>query len=78
VTLIVILSVLGLLIILLIFFFIFRKKILFSFKKRRLSENIGELCINKNETEDEEMKEECEQKSEREKLAEELMRIINQ
>ena len=47
-TLIILLSLLGAMIFILILFMIFRKKILFALKRRRLSENINEIDINKN------------------------------
>jgi flagellar biosynthesis/type III secretory pathway M-ring protein FliF/YscJ len=69
-TLIILLSLLGAIIIILILFFIFRKKILFAFKRRRLSENIIEINTDKN------ISEEKEEKEEKDSL-EKLMKIIS-
>jgi hypothetical protein len=69
-TLIILLSLLGAMILILILFMIFRKKILFALKRRRLSENIFGIDMNKNILKDNEEKEEKEN-------LEKLMKIIS-
>jgi hypothetical protein len=69
-TLIILLSLLGAMIFILILFMIFRKKILFALKRRRLSENIFGIDMNKNILKDNEEKEEKEN-------LEKLMKIIS-
>ena len=69
-TLIILLSLLGAMIFILILFMIFRKKILFALKRRRLSENIFDIDMNKNILKDNEEKEEKEN-------LEKLMKIIS-
>ena len=76
VTLIVILSISGFIIILLVLFFIFRKKIFFSFKIRRLSQNIEESDIKKDEMEYD-LEEENQSIKKQNSLAEELIKMIN-
>jgi flagellar biosynthesis/type III secretory pathway M-ring protein FliF/YscJ len=69
-TLIILLILLGAMIFILILFMIFRKKILFALKRRRLSENIFGIDMNKNILKDNEEKEEKEN-------LEKLMKIIS-
>ena len=64
------LSLLGAMIIIFLIFFIFRKKIIFAFKRRRLSENIIEINSDKNISKDKEEKEEKDS-------LEKLMKIIS-
>jgi hypothetical protein len=77
VTLIVILSISGFIIILLVLFFIFRKKIFFSFKIRRLSQNIEQSDIKKDEMEYDLEEEENQSIKKQNSLAEELIKMIN-
>ena len=70
ITLIILLSLLGAMIFILILFMIFRKKILFALKRRRLSENIFGIDMNKNILKDNEENEEKENE-------EKLMKIIS-
>ena len=79
ITLIVILSVLGLIVILLILIFIFRKKIALIFKRKKLSKNINSLNINNSLSEYDELEENSELGiNERRKATEELIKMMNE
>ena len=58
----------SLMVIILIIFFIFRKIILFALKRRRISENMIEINVNKNTFKDNEEKAEKEENDNLEKL----------
>ena len=77
VTLIVLLSILGVIIILVVLFFIFRKKILFSLKQRRFSQNIEEDDINKNEMKNDLDEDDSGNVEKKNTLADELIKMIS-